>query len=118
MNSEYVVEKERIRWINDKYGGSLRTDAEIETSLELGKGKSVYMKIAYLWRAILVGHPFSDGNKRTALIVTIAILENCKMKINDLIKERITSSITKISKENVTDICRIERLVRYAIEGN
>ena len=30
MNPEYIIEKEQIRWINKRYGGTLRTDAEIE----------------------------------------------------------------------------------------
>ena len=117
MNSEYIIEKERIKWINDKYGGSLRSDAEIETALDLGKGKSIYRKIAYLWRAILVGHPFTDGNKRTALVIALAIIENCKIITSENIKERIMSEIKKISSGNITDVNRIERLVRYAIEG-
>ena len=75
MNSGYIIDKDHIRTINEKYGGDLRSDAEIETALDLGKGKSVYRKMAYLLRAILVGHPFTDGNKRTALVVAITILE-------------------------------------------
>ena len=104
--------------INEQYGGDLRSDAEIETALSLGKGKNIYRKISYLLRAILVGHPFTDGNKRTALMVTFAILENCHMKIEAGCEERIVSEITKIAKENITDISRIERLVRYAVTGD
>ena len=74
--------KEQIRAINEKYGGSLRNDAEIETALLLGKGKSVFRKIACLWRAILVGHPFTDGNKRTALGAAL-IYWNCKLDKNE-----------------------------------
>jgi len=115
MNPEYIVTKEQIHMINEKYGGSLRSDAEIETALDLGKGKSVYRKIAYLWKAILVGHPFTDGNKRTALIVALAVLEKCNIELDEMKKENIVSEITKIAKENITDINRIERLVRYAV---
>jgi prophage maintenance system killer protein len=118
MNSEYIIQKEQIRAINEKYGGSLRTDAEIETALDLGKGKCVYRKIAYLWRAILVGHPFTDGNKRTALIAALAILEKCRIGLDEEGKERMVAEITKIAKENLTDVNKIERLVRYAVTGN
>ncbi len=118
MISEYIVTKEQIRRINEQYGGSLRTDAEIETALYSGKGKAVFGKIAYLLRAILVGHPFTDGNKRTALIVTLTILEACKVNIGEAGKERMISTITKIASENIIDISRIERLVRYAISEN
>ncbi len=118
MNSEYIISKDQIKWINRKYGGNLRSDAEIETALDLGKGKSALRKIAYLWKAILVGHPFTDGNKRTALMVSLAILEICKIKTDKKINENLVSEIRKIAKENITDINRIERLIRYAVTGD
>lgn len=118
MNSEYIVNKEQIKLINEKYGGDLRTDAEIETALEMSKGRSLYRKIAHLWRAILVGHPFTDGNKRTALIVALTILDKCDIALDDDKKENVVSGITKIAKENITDINKIERMVRYAITGH
>lgn len=118
MNSEYIIDKEQIKAINEKYGGSLRTGAEIETALYKGKGKNVYRKIAYLWRAILVGHPFTDGNKRTALIVALTILEKCEIGLDEDRKESIVSEIKKIASENIEDVSRIERLVRYVVTGN
>ena len=118
MNSKYIITKEQIKSLNEKYGGSLRNDAEIETALDLGRGKTVYRKIAYLWKAILVGHPFTDGNKRTAFVVAIAILDSCHIKLDEDRKENMISEITKIAKENITDINRIERLVRYVVTGN
>ena len=117
MNSEYIINREHIRAINERYGGSIRSDAEIESALDLGKGKSVYRKIAYLWKAILVGHPFTDGNKRTALMVALTILDKCHVKLDSEKKENMISEITKIAMENITDINRIERLIRYAVTG-
>ena len=118
MNSEYILSKEEVRAINEQCGGSLRTDAEIETALMLGKGKSIYRKIAYLWKAILVGHPFTDGNKRTALVVALRIIEDCGLRFPEERKDNLVSEITKIATENITDINRIERLIRYAVKGN
>lgn len=118
MNPEYIIPKDQIRAINEEYGGSLRTDAEIETALDLGKGKGVYRKIAYLWRAILVGHPFTDGNKRTAFVVALTIFERCRMSLDEKKKERLAAEITRIATENLADINGIERLVRYAATGN
>jgi death-on-curing family protein len=118
MNSEYILTKEEIRSINEQYGGSLRNDAEIETALFVGKGKSIYTKIAYLWRAILVGHPFTDGNKRTALMVAIAMLQKCGIELDENKKESLVSEIRKIAGENIRDMSRIERSVRYAVTGD
>lgn len=118
MIPEYILSKEEIRSINEQYGGSLRMDAEIETALEAGKGKSIYRKVAYLLRAILVGHPFTDGNKRTALMVMLAMLEKSQIKITDEQKEGIVEGIRKIASGNIRDIGRIERSVRYVVTGS
>ena len=118
MNSEYIISKDQIKWINKKYGGSLRSDAEIETALDLGRGKAVFRKIAYLWRAILVGRPFTDGNKRTALMTAWTILKDCEIRTNEKTDDNLISGITKIARENITDIDKIERLIRYATTGN
>ena len=129
MIQEYIVSKEEIRSLNEVYGGSLRMDTsiegvrrrlpafEIETALSLGKGKGIYRKVAYLWKAILVGHPFTDGNKRTALMVAVAMLEKCGIKLDGEKKENIVSEIRKIASENITDINTIERSIRYAVTG-
>lgn len=118
MGTEYILSKEDIRSINEQYGGSMRMDAEIETALEAGKGKTIFKKVAYLLRAILVGHPFTDGNKRTALMVALAMLEKSQIKIEEKQKERIIEELRKIASGNERDINRIERLVRYAVTGD
>ena len=116
MNSEYIITIDEVRLINKRYGGSVRTDAAIETALMRGKGRGVYRKIAYLLRAILVGHPFTDGNKRTALMVALAILEKVRIVLNERQMELMVEQVTKIARENIEDIKRIERLIRYATE--
>ena len=118
MIPEYMLTKEQIRKINEMCGGNLRTDAEIETALFMGKGRSAYRKIAALWRAIVVGHPFTDGNKRTALTVAFTMLEKCGIELNEERKENMVSEVTKIARENITDVKRIERLIRYAATGH
>jgi death-on-curing family protein len=118
MSTEFILGKEEIRSINEQYGGSLRMDAEIETALEAGKGKTIFRKLAYLLRAILVGHPFTDGNKRTALMVSLAMLDKCQIAMDEGKKENLVSEIRKIASENIRDVNRIERLVRYAVTGN
>ena len=118
MNPEYIVTKEQIRMMNEKYGGYLRNDAEIETALDRGRGKNIYRKTAYLLRAILVGHPFTDGNKRTALITALTLFEKSNIMLDNEKKEKLVSEITKIAKENLEDVNRIERLMRYVVKGN
>lgn len=117
MAVEHILSREEIRSINEQYGGSLRMDAEIETALEAGKGKSIHRKIAYLLRAILVGHPFTDGNKRTALMVAIAMLEKSQIGVADAQKERIVEVTRNVASGNIRDVDKIERMVRYAVTG-
>jgi death-on-curing protein len=111
-----MLSKNDIREINKKYGGTLRSDAEIETALAMGKGRSIYRKIAYLWRAVLVGHPFSDGNKRTALAFAEVLFECSGVDVSAGEKKRLVDTIIKISKDNLTDVNRIEGLIRYAVK--
>lgn len=118
MNSEYILTKEQIREINKRYGGNLRSDTEVETALHRARGKNVYRKIACLWRAILAGHLFTDANKRTALMVSLTILEKCQIKLTPEGKKILVSAIKKIARENITDVDKIERLVRYAATGH
>lgn len=55
MISEYMITISRIKEINERYGGTLRNDAEIETAFYLGKGKCVFKKLAYLLHCYLKG---------------------------------------------------------------
>ncbi len=116
MNSEYMLTKEDIKRINERYEGTLRGDAEIETALYVGKGKSIFRKIAYLWRAVLVGHPFTDGNKRTALAIGEVLFELDGFHLSEESKRKMVNAIIKMSREDTTKINRIERLVRYVVE--
>ncbi len=118
MNSEYILDRMQIEEINRRYGGTIRNDAEIETSLLMGKGKTVFRKVALLWRAVIVGHPFTDGNKRTAAGIALVLIDGSGFEIDKEMEERLGNALLKVAKENLTDLNRIERLVRYAIEGN
>jgi prophage maintenance system killer protein len=69
-------------------------------------------------RAVLVGHPFTDGNKRTAYVITANMLERSQLKPTDMQKEQIVEEIRKIASENIRDIDRIERAIRYVITGH
>lgn len=112
------VSKEEILAINKELGGGLRSDASIDFALTAGRGRSLYWKIALLWRAILVDHPFTDVNKRTALNTTFLLLKRNKIKLDEKSKERMTKELLKVAKENIHSLKRIERGVRYAVEGN
>jgi len=112
------VSKEEIIAINKELGGHLTAVGSIEFAIHAGVGKSLYWRIALLWRAVLVDHPFTDINKRTAFNTTTLLLERNGVKPSDEIKERIVKELLKISREGTTSIKKIERRVRYAVEGD
>ena len=108
------ISKEDIIRINKGFGGSLRNDASIDYALEKQGDKKLgkYKKLAYLLRAILVDHPFSDGNKRTAAYIALVFTNEYNKQIDN---ELLTHQILAIAKENITNIRQIEWRLKNAI---
>lgn len=68
--------------INRGFGGNLRSDSSLDYAIDMQKNKRIgpYKKLSYLFRAVLVDHPFSDGNKRTAAFIAMAFAEESENK--------------------------------------
>jgi prophage maintenance system killer protein len=108
------ISKEDLIRVNRGFGGSVRNNSSLEYALELIEKRKfgMYKKIAYLWRAILVYHPFSDGNKRTAMYLALAFASEYKKQANvDLLVHHIVS----IAKKNEQNIKNIEQRLKNAI---
>jgi prophage maintenance system killer protein len=108
------IRKEDIIRIAGGFGGNLRNSASLDFALEKQKESKLgeYKKLAYLLRAILVDHPFSDGNKKTAMFVAFAFAEeNGKQADEELLKHHILS----IASKNITEIRVIEERMKNAI---
>ena len=109
-----ISKKDLIR-INQGFGGNLRNDSSLDYALEMQKNNKLgnYKKLAYLLRAILVDHPFSDGNKRTAMFLCLSFAEETKKQIDrDLLPEQIVS----IAKNNINEIRNIEWRIKSCIK--
>lgn len=108
------ISKEDIIRINHGFGGSLRSDSSLDFAFDRIESQKLgdYKKLAYLLRAILVDHPFSDGNKRTAMFVSLAFAEEYKKQID---KDLLLHQIISIAKKNLTNIRRIEWRLKNAI---
>lgn len=100
------ISKEDLLRINVGFGGGLRNDASLDFAFDVqGNNKlGVYKKLAYLLRAILVDHPFTDGNKRTAMFVVLAFANEHDKKVD---RELLLHQIVSIAKRNITDIRNI-----------
>ena len=109
------ISKEDLLRINKGFGGNLRSSSSLDFAFDNWKNKKIgfYKKLAYLWRAILVDHPFSDGNKRTAMFVAFVLGDENKKTID---RELLKHQITSIAKKNIQDIRNIEHRIKTAIK--
>ncbi len=101
------ISKEDLLRINQGFGGNLRSGSSIDFAIEMQENKKlgVYKKLAYLLRAIIVDHPFSDGNKRTATFLALVFAEENKKQVD---RDLLIHHIISIAKQNITDIKNIE----------
>ena len=109
------ISKKDLLRINHGFGGNLRSSSSLDFAFEKLEDKKLgdYKKLAYLMRAILVDHPFSDGNKRTATFVALAFTEKKNKEVDtDLLQHHILS----IAKKNIQEIRNIEWRLKNAIK--
>ena len=109
------ISKEDLVRINNGFGGNLRNEASLDFAISIQENKKLgpYKKLAYLFRAILVDHPFSDGNKKTTMFLAFAFADEYKKIVDtDLLKHHILS----ISSKNINEIRSIEWRLKNAIK--
>ena len=108
------ISKENLLRINQGFGGNIRSGSSIDYAIDMQKEKRIgeYKKLAYLLRAVLVDHPFSDGNKRTAMFIALAFAEENKKQVD---RELLLHHIVSIAKQNLTDIRNIEWRLKNAV---
>jgi len=108
------ISKEDLLRISRGFGGNLRSSSSVDFAIEMQENKKLgpYKKLAYLWRAILVDHPFSDGNKRTAVFLGHAFAEENKKQVD---RELLVYHALSIAKKNITNIRQIEWRLKNAI---
>ena len=108
------IDKEDLLRINRGFGGSLRNDASLDFAIDMQENKKLgdYKKLAYLMRAILVDHPFSDGNKRTAMYLALKFTEGSSMQVD---RDLLIHQLVSIAKKNITEIKNIEWRLKNAI---
>jgi len=108
---EMKVTKDEVIKINKRLGGSLSRDGSLDFAIDIAskEKRNPYKKIAYLIRAIIIDHPFTDGNKRTALEIAVKKLYNCKITCD---VNKLTKALIKIAKNNIHQVIKIERMLR------
>ena len=103
--------------INKGFGGNLVRTSSLEYAIDKLKDKKLglYTKLAYLFRAILVDHPFSDGNKRTLMFFAFFFADEKKKRIN---RDLLAHQILSIAKNNITNIRSIKRRLQTVIRDD
>ena len=109
------ISKEDIVRIAQGFNGNLRNSASLDFALAKQKEKKLgeYKKLAYLLRAILVDHPFSDGNKKTAMFVAFVFAEENNKKVDE---ELLKHHILSVASKNINEIRAIEERLKNAIK--
>jgi len=115
MDISDLISKEDLLRINKGFGGNLRSGSSIDFAFERIKDRKLgpYKKLAYLMRAILVDHPFSDGNKRTATFICLAFANKYNKKLD---RELLLHHIVSVAKKNINEIRNIEWRLKNAIK--
>ncbi len=94
--------------VNKRLGGDLRSDSSLSFAESMCRNnKSAYRKVSVWTRAIVVDHPFTDANKRTALYV-IAELVSIKTQ------KKMARAIERIASKNITDLKKLEEMIKNA----
>lgn len=115
MNISEFVSKEDLLRINKGFGGNLRSGSSIDFAFDKMQDKKLgyYKKLAYLIRAILIDHPFSDGNKRTATFVCLAFVDRYRKEVN---RELLLHHIISIASKNIRELKNVEWRLKNAIK--
>lgn len=108
------ISKKDLLIVNHGFGGNLRSGSSLDYAIDMQKNNRFgpYKKLAYLFRAVLVDHPFSDGNKRTAAFIAYAFAHEQGKAVD---RELLIHHIVSIAKQNITNIRQIEWRLKNAI---
>lgn len=109
------ISTEDIIKINSIFEGNLRSSSSIDFAISLHKNKKLsnYKKLAFILRAVLIDHPFTDGNKRTAAVICLKFAKEEDKKFNE---DLLLHHIISIAKKNITNIRNIEWRIKNAIK--
>ena len=108
------ISKEDLIRVNKGFGGHLRSEASLDFALKEQDNQKLgdYKKLAYLFRAILVDHPFTDGNKKAGFFVALAFAHEQNKKVNtELLKHHVLS----IASKNIIDSRTITERMKNAL---
>ncbi len=115
MNKMIQPTKKDLIRINQEIGerGQFQNESSLDFALSQAKYKKSWLyELAYLLRSLLTDHAFEDGNKRTALALSLFYFEEKRLEWD---KERLVKNIHLLSKHHYKSIDKISRVIKDAI---
>ena len=112
---KFILTKKDIIALNQQFeDGDLHNEASLDFALSYGRKTENWTKaLALLVRSILIDHVFKEGNKRTTALLIKSYAEYEGHKTYD---DKITKLIKKILLQNITNIGKIEDMIKNAIK--
>ncbi|MEK6907390.1 MAG: hypothetical protein AABW45_02585 [Nanoarchaeota archaeon] len=109
-----MLSKKAIIDLNKEFDvGKVINEGSLDFAISNANTTKDWIKqLAYLTRAIVIDHIFSEGNKRSAAALIIGALEERKLAYNPY---KVDSLIITIIKKNITNINQIRRMIKDVI---
>jgi len=108
-------EKGEIVELNKSVGGPGRLinegNLDFAVSAQM-RTKDWLLQLAYLVRALLVGHAFEDYNKRTAVAVMVTTFEELKLAYDPYAVDNLA---TRIARKRIRNVKTIRSMIRDVI---
>ncbi len=110
-----MLSKKDLITINMEFhNGKVMNQGSLDYTIDYIRRSNNWLKsAAFLARAILIDHIFEDGNKRTAAAVIMTYMEMNSIHFNP---DRVSKLILQVIIKNITDIRKIERMIKNVIE--
>lgn len=108
-------EKNEIVELNKSVGGTGRLINEGNLDFAISaqrQTKDSLLQLAYVVRALLVGHAFEDYNKRTAVAVMVTTFEELKLVYDPYAVDNLA---TRIARKRIRNVKTIRSMIRDVI---
>lgn len=105
-----MINKDKIVRTNRVFGGVIYNSDNLDFDIEQAKKqKNIFKKLAQVSRAMLSGHSFTDGNKRTSFVMIKCELNELGIKCD---YKKLVKTLIKLAKTQESDVNKIERRIR------
>lgn len=108
--------KHEIVELNKNVGGTgwLINESNLDSAVSAqDQTKDWLLQLAYVVRALLVGHAFEDYNKRTTVAVMLTTFEELKLPYDPYAVDNL---VTRIARKRIRNVRTIRSMIRDVIQ--